>query len=73
MPSMSSKRFSLLAPGSWIGILGGGQLGRFLAIQARHYGYKVAVWSPGDEAPAAEVADYWSGQPWNDRYRGEGF
>lgn len=64
--SSSDFSTSFIAPGGWLGILGGGQLGRFLAIQARHYGYKVAVWSPGEEAPAAEVADFWSAQPWDD-------
>jgi 5-(carboxyamino)imidazole ribonucleotide synthase len=46
-----------LAPGSTIGILGGGQLGRMLAVAAARLGYKCHVYAP-DEAlpPAAEVA-----------------
>ncbi|MEA3018304.1 MAG: 5-(carboxyamino)imidazole ribonucleotide synthase, partial [Sphingomonadales bacterium] len=46
-----------LAPGSTIGILGGGQLGRMLAIAAARLGYKCHVYAP-DAAlpPAAEVS-----------------
>jgi 5-(carboxyamino)imidazole ribonucleotide synthase len=46
-----------LEPGSTIGILGGGQLGRMLAIAAAQLGYRCHVFAP-DEAlpPAAEVA-----------------
>lgn len=46
-----------LPPGSTIGILGGGQLGRMLAMAAAQLGYKCHVFAP-DEAlpPAAEVA-----------------
>jgi 5-(carboxyamino)imidazole ribonucleotide synthase len=46
-----------LPPGSTIGILGGGQLGRMLAMAAARLGYKCHVFAP-DEAlpPAAEVA-----------------
>jgi 5-(carboxyamino)imidazole ribonucleotide synthase len=46
-----------LAPGSTIGILGGGQLGRMLAVAAARLGYKCHVYAP-DEAlpPAAEVS-----------------
>jgi 5-(carboxyamino)imidazole ribonucleotide synthase len=46
-----------LAPGSTIGILGGGQLGRMLAMAAARLGYKCHIYAP-DEAlpPAGEVA-----------------
>lgn len=45
-----------LPPGSTIGIVGGGQLGRMIAIAAAQLGYRVHVYAP-DEAPcAAEVA-----------------
>ncbi len=46
-----------LAPGSTIGILGGGQLGRMLAMAARRMGYRVAVLDPDAACPAAGVAD----------------
>lgn len=45
------------APGSWLGIIGGGQLGRMLALEARRMGYRTIVWTGGLEAPAVEVAD----------------
>ncbi len=44
-------------PGGTIGILGGGQLGRMLALEARRMGYRVAVLDPEPEGPAAQVAD----------------
>jgi 5-(carboxyamino)imidazole ribonucleotide synthase len=40
-------------PGATIGILGGGQLGRMLAIDARRMGYRIAVLDPSPQAPAA--------------------
>ncbi|TME84934.1 MAG: 5-(carboxyamino)imidazole ribonucleotide synthase [Chloroflexi bacterium] len=43
--------------GSTIGILGGGQLGRMLAMAARHLGYRVAVLDPDPSCPAGPVAD----------------
>jgi 5-(carboxyamino)imidazole ribonucleotide synthase len=46
-----------LAPGSTIGILGGGQLGRMLAMAARRMGYRVAILDPDAACPAAGVAD----------------
>lgn len=46
-----------LPPGATIGILGGGQLGRMLAIAARHLGYRVAVLDPDPACPAAGLAD----------------
>ena len=47
-----------VAPGSTIGILGAGQLGRMLALAARPLGYRVHVLAPTAEgAPAAQLAD----------------
>ena len=43
-------------PGSTIGILGGGQLGRMLAIAAAQLGYKCHVVDPAEDGPAAQVA-----------------
>jgi 5-(carboxyamino)imidazole ribonucleotide synthase len=45
-----------IAPGSTIGILGGGQLGRMLALAAAELGLKVHVYSPDPESPAFFVA-----------------
>jgi 5-(carboxyamino)imidazole ribonucleotide synthase len=46
-----------LAPPATIGILGGGQLGRMLALAARAMGYRIAILDPDPECPAAAVAD----------------
>lgn len=40
-----------------IGILGSGQLGRMLAMEARRLGIRTVVFSPGKNTPAGEVAD----------------
>ena len=44
-------------PGSTVGIVGGGQLGRMFALEARRMGYRVVVLDPGADTPAAQVAD----------------
>jgi len=46
-----------LAPGSTIGILGGGQLGRMLSVAASRVGYRCHIFDPDPAAPAAHVAD----------------
>ncbi len=46
-----------IPPPATIGILGGGQLGRMLALAARSIGYRVAVLDPDPACPAAAVAD----------------
>lgn len=45
-----------LPPGAWIGILGNGQLGRMSAMAAARLGYRVHVFGPEADAPAAQVA-----------------
>lgn len=44
-------------PGTLIGIIGGGQLGRMFCTAARQMGYRTLVWTGGLEAPAMAVAD----------------
>ena len=46
-----------LAPGSWLGLLGGGQLGRMFVHAAQRLGYKVLVLEPEADCPAAQAAD----------------
>ncbi|WP_048644763.1 5-(carboxyamino)imidazole ribonucleotide synthase [Nitratireductor soli] len=46
-----------LPPGATIGILGGGQLGRMLAMAAARLGYHTVVLDPAEDSPAAQVAD----------------
>lgn len=45
-----------LPPGSIIGILGGGQLGRMLALAAARLGFDVAILEPEPDSPASRVA-----------------
>jgi 5-(carboxyamino)imidazole ribonucleotide synthase len=53
---------SVIAPGSTIGILGAGQLGRMLAISARQMGYRVAVFGGDRTSPCGQVSDTaWTG------------
>ncbi len=47
----------MILPGSTIGILGSGQLGRMLALAARQMGYRVHVFSPEKDSPAGQIAD----------------
>jgi len=51
---MSEK--NTLPPGSTIGVLGGGQLGRMTAIAAAQLGYRCHIFAPDDRPPAAQVA-----------------
>lgn len=47
-----------IVPGSTIGIIGGGQLGRMMAFSAKERGYKIAVLDPTPDCPTAQVADW---------------
>ena len=47
----------IVLPGATIGVLGSGQLGRMLALEARRMGYRVHTLSPGVDTPTGQVAD----------------
>ena len=47
----------VLAPGATIGIIGGGQLGRMLAMAAARLGYRTIILEPQADCPAAQVAN----------------
>ncbi len=47
----------MLPPGSWLGCLGGGQLGRMFVHAAQAMGYHVLVLDPDGSGPAAQAAD----------------
>ncbi|MFY9824207.1 MAG: 5-(carboxyamino)imidazole ribonucleotide synthase [Thermoanaerobaculia bacterium] len=47
----------VIAPGSVVGVLGSGQLGRMFAIAARRMGYRVHTLSPDYDTPTGQVAD----------------
>jgi 5-(carboxyamino)imidazole ribonucleotide synthase len=55
-----------IVPPATIGILGGGQLGRMLAMAARAMGYRIAVLDPDPACPAAAVADAVVVAPYDD-------
>lgn len=57
---------SPLPPGSAIGILGGGQLGRMLAMAAARLGLVTRIYDPDPTAPAAQVAAGHICAPWDD-------
>ncbi|MDZ4787491.1 MAG: 5-(carboxyamino)imidazole ribonucleotide synthase [Blastochloris sp.] len=47
----------MILPGSTLGLVGGGQLGRMFAIAARRMGYRVHTFEPSPEGPAGQVSD----------------
>jgi len=53
-------------PGSTIGVLGSGQLGRMFAIAARRMGYRVHTYSPDRDTPTGQVADLEIDAPYED-------
>ena len=62
-----------ILPGSRIGVLGSGQLGRMFAIAARHMGYRVHVLSPDTDTPTGQVADVEITAPYEDLDRVRAF
>ncbi|WP_230279655.1 5-(carboxyamino)imidazole ribonucleotide synthase [Croceicoccus sp. Ery15] len=55
-----------ISPGSTIGILGGGQLGRMLAMAAAQLGYRCHIYAPERDSVAAEVAADFTCAPYGD-------
>lgn len=55
-----------ILPGQTIGIIGGGQLGRMMALAAKEAGFKIAVLDPGMDSPTGQVADIEIIAPFND-------
>ncbi|WP_221794333.1 5-(carboxyamino)imidazole ribonucleotide synthase [Aquisediminimonas sediminicola] len=58
---------SAVPPGSTIGILGGGQLGRMLAVAAAQLGYRCHIFAPEAHSVAAEVSADWTRAQYGDR------
>lgn len=52
-----SLSYKFIAPGSVIGIIGGGQLGRMMGIAAKEMGYRIAVLDPVEDSPCGQIAD----------------
>ena len=55
-----------LAPGSTLGILGGGQLGRMLALAAARLGLDCVVLTPDPDSPASRVVKQTFVAPYDD-------
>src|SRR3954464_9721671 len=55
--SSSSSTANPILPGSAVGAIGSGQLGRMFAIAARQMGYRVHTFSPDSDTPTGQVAD----------------
>lgn len=56
-PSIDLSISDYIEPGSWLGVLGGGQLGRMFTHAAQRMGYHVAVFEPEADCPAGQVAE----------------
>ncbi|PZX03185.1 5-(carboxyamino)imidazole ribonucleotide synthase [Psychrobacillus insolitus] len=56
----------VIYPGQTIGIIGGGQLGRMMALAAKEAGFNVAVLEPTVDSPCGQVADIRIVAPYND-------
>jgi 5-(carboxyamino)imidazole ribonucleotide synthase len=56
-----------ILPGATIGIIGGGQLGRMMALAAKAQGFRIAVLEPTEDSPCGQVADFEIIGAYNDR------
>lgn len=63
----------IISPGATLGVLGGGQLGRMFAMAARRLGYRIHVYCPEGDTPAAPVADRIFHAPYEDLDAVRGF
>ena len=63
---MQSKLKKVIQPPEFLGILGGGQLGRFFTIAAQKMGYSVVVFDPDKQSPAGKIAEKHICRPYND-------
>jgi 5-(carboxyamino)imidazole ribonucleotide synthase len=57
----------VILPGSTIGILGGGQLGRMLAVAAAQLGYRCHIYAPEKDSVAADVSALFTCADWHDK------
>jgi 5-(carboxyamino)imidazole ribonucleotide synthase len=55
-----------IPPGSTIGIVGGGQLARMLAMAAAQLGYRSHIYAPEASGPAADVSACWTQAEYDD-------
>ncbi|HEY7292378.1 MAG TPA: 5-(carboxyamino)imidazole ribonucleotide synthase [Vicinamibacterales bacterium] len=57
---------AVIPPGSTVGVLGGGQLGRMFAMAARRLGYRVHTLAPEHDTPTGQLADVEVNAPYDD-------
>ncbi|MGG1518292.1 5-(carboxyamino)imidazole ribonucleotide synthase [Paenibacillus oryzisoli] len=57
MSTSAAQDGKVILPGGTIGVLGGGQLGRMLALAGRNMGYRFVTLDPTPDAPTGQVAD----------------
>lgn len=57
MMNKSQHQDQVIAPGSTIGILGGGQLGRMMALAGTNLGYRFVTLEPGEDSPCGQITD----------------
>jgi 5-(carboxyamino)imidazole ribonucleotide synthase len=70
---MREEERSPLAPGATIGILGGGQLGRMIALAAADFGLRTIVYEPEISGPAAQVTNQHMAGAYGDEERLKAF
>ena len=70
---MSSVSSTIVKPGGVIGIIGGGQLGRMLAMAAARLGLKTCIYNDQPDAPAFQVTPLQVAAPYDDRNMLTGF
>jgi 5-(carboxyamino)imidazole ribonucleotide synthase len=70
---MSGEEKILLSPGSTIGIIGGGQLGRMLSTAASRLGFHSHIYDPHISGPAAEVSKFETNGEYDDLKRIKAF
>jgi len=63
----------MILPGKTLGVLGGGQLGRMFAHAAERLGYRVHIYEPSSDSPAAEVSAHAVHAPYTDLQQLEAF
>lgn len=56
----------VVLPGSTVGVLGSGQLGRMFALAARRLGFRVHTLSPDEDTPTGQIADVEINAPYED-------
>ena len=55
--AMEGKKKQTILPGATIGILGGGQLGRMIALEGKKMGYRFVTLDPAPDCPGSQTAD----------------